>query len=81
MGVLRRESAPQAGEVILTLPVGYRPALLQPLVINAHAGVSGSWATYAYISNDGNLKFQTGSIPFNWYSGAYFAFQASFPAA
>lgn len=81
IGVLRRESVPQAGEVMLILPEGYRPALLQPLIITAHAGVDGPWATYAYISTDGKLKFQTGSTPSNWYSGAYFAFQVSFPAS
>ena len=81
MGVLRRGSVPLGGEVILTLPVGFRPSRMQPLMITATNGVDGPWTTFAYVHTNGNMALSTGSIPSNWISNAHFAFQTSFPVA
>ncbi len=79
-GVLSRQGTPEKGEVILTLPEGFRPTQLHPLVLTAAIGDDGApWSTYAYINTQGKLLLHTGAIP-AFEKGNNFIFSTSFPA-
>ena len=79
-GTVRFGSYPVAAQVIATLPEGYRPSKSCVIQLVAPRGNDGNtWATFGYVTPNGNIQFFNGSLPNNYWPDYPVSFSTSFP--